>query len=379
MINVNTFSKALIGLAAASLLASSVAAVEIPEITGEPKVVGQQTLQWLREGGDDVVPEHPHNHPSLTGRANVLDDLHGVVDTSHTDLSISTAGNFHRFLNAFMRNEFLPANPEVNQYFYSTSPPVSVDQTSYERLSFGNLTLQGRPMVAMGPKSLMNKLSAMGYTASEPRKILSNHGNVLLVRKGNPKRIQNIWSLGRRNVRVATSNPTTEPGSFGNYASSLFHITFWQVFEETGNMDYAEKLATKFYNRIFNGKKGRKDKWVVGDRIHHRDVPQLIADGDADVAPIFYHLAQTAIEANPDMFEMVPLGGSIAEPEPVTGNKVATMFVVKIDGDWTTEQLEHQDRFYDAISSHVSNEVLLNYYWVRQPVTTGNNQPSLPE
>ncbi|MCB1034892.1 MAG: hypothetical protein KDD47_13780, partial [Acidobacteria bacterium] len=142
-------------MTAGSVLAPSLGlAVEIPEIVTDPVVLGQETLVWLREGGTDTIPPRPFDYPDLTGRANVLDDWHMQTDPEGWDLLVSTAGNFHRFLNAFHRQVYLPANPVVadGQWGYSTSPPISVEQlTNGGRLAFGNMEIRGLPMVVMGP------------------------------------------------------------------------------------------------------------------------------------------------------------------------------------------------------------------------------------
>jgi len=356
--------------------------VTIPEITTKPFVLGQKTLIWLREGGDDVIPQRPFDFPDLTGQANVLDDWHMQTSADDWDLLVSTAGNFHRFLNAFYRQVYLPANPAVDsgQWGYSTSPPISIEQLNNGgRLAFGNMVIRGLPMVVMGPNGIMNAVVAGEYNDGERAKILSNFGNVLLVRAGNPKNIHNIWDLGREYVRVVTSNPETEPGSFSNYSSSVFNIAFREIEAATGDIDKAKRRASRLFNKVFNPKKNRKrKKWVVGDRIHHRDVPQALANDEADVGLFFYHLAQTAIEANPGLFEIVPLGGTVENPEPLLGNRVATMQAIRIAGNWTPQQIINRDNFFSAITDPTANSALLTRYWVREPVTTGNNQPPIP-
>ncbi len=358
------------------------ATVTIPEITTKPVVLGQKTLIWLREGGNDTIPQRPFDYPDLTGQANVLDDWHMQTSPDGWDLLVSTSGNFYRFLNVFYRQKYLPNNPVVSagQWGYSTSPPVSIEQLENGgRLAFGNMEIRGIPMVVMGPKSIMNAVVDGGYNDGEPAKILSNFGNVLLVPAGNPRNIQDIWDLGREYIRVVTSNPETEPGSFGNYSSSVFNIAFRKVEAATGNIERATRRATRLFNRVFNPQNNeRRRKWVVGDRIHHRDVPQALANGEADVGLMFYHLAQTAIEANPGLFEIVPLGGTVDNPEPLLGNRVATMQAIRIDGDWTHQQIINRDNFFLAITDPTANSALLEQFWLREPVTTGNNQPPLP-
>ncbi|MEM6251391.1 MAG: substrate-binding domain-containing protein [Cyanobacteria bacterium P01_D01_bin.156] len=356
------------------------AAVSIPEIKSEPVVQGQETLIWPREGDRDLIPQRSFDYPDLTGRGNVIDDWHMQTSRDDWDLLISSAGNFHRFLNGFFRQRYLPNNPSVanGQWGYSTSPPISLEQIENGgRLTFGNIEIMGNPMIVTGPKKLMEEMKRRGFAEGEPAPMLSNHGNVLLVRAGNPKNIQGLWDLGRPDVKVATPNPKTETRAFDNYRTSIFHMAFRDVEAQTGNIDEAERQANLLFNQVFNNQ-SIPGKWVVGDRIHHRDLPQIVADSDADAGIFFYHLAQTAMEAHPGRFEIVPLGGTAENPEPMLGNRVATMFAIRIAGDWTSQQKTNRDRFFSKITSPRENRTLLKRYWLRPPVTTGNNQPPLP-
>jgi hypothetical protein len=70
-------------------------------------------------------------------------------------------GNFNVFLNYFMRQVYLPANPLVKQYWYTTSPPVSIPQVSNGgRISVGNMEFLGDPHVIMGSRCPFRKFAA---------------------------------------------------------------------------------------------------------------------------------------------------------------------------------------------------------------------------
>ena len=84
------------------------------------------------------------------------------------------------------------------------------------------------------------------------------------------------------------------------------------------------------------------------------------------------------MEAHPGLFEIVPLGGTADDPQPLLGNRVATMQAIRIAGPWTAQQEINRDNFFFAITDPAANAALLAQYWVREPVTTGNNQPPLP-
>jgi len=324
-----------------------------PAITGTPNVKNPNILSWptdLTGGG-----------PKLTDKnSNYVMDLHASI--KDCDMVLSTSGNYHMALRDLWYDNYLPAMEysgyPLRTWFYTTSPPISPKQIKKERVTFSNVRGNCRPQVAVGPRSIMDELVMNGVTASEPVPIIRNRGNVLLVRAGNPKNIQSIWDLAREDVRVGTSNPNSEPGSFGNYSNSIYDIA---LNDPMGGAYKADQL----FNAIFNS--SIKNKWVAGRRIHHRDVPWLVARKHADVAPIFYHLALYVKRTFPDKFDIVPLGGTVEWPAPLPGNRVGTLFAVKVTGDWTDKQMIAQDELINAFQSEVFTQ-LLETHGIDRPV-----------
>jgi len=326
-----------------SLLINTVTQAE-PVITGSPKIKNPNALSWptdLTGGG-----------PKLTDKnSNYVMDLHASI--KDCDMVLSTSGNYHMALRDLWYDHYLPAMElagyPLRTWFYTTSPPISPKQIKKERVTFSNVRGECRPQVAVGPQSIMDQLSLDGVTNGAPVPILRNRGNVLLVQAGNPKNIQSIWDLGRDDVRVGTSNPDNEPGSFGNYSNSIYDIAF------NDPMGGAYK-ADELFNSIFNSTLA--DKWVAGRRIHHRDVPWLVARNHADVAPIFYHLALYVKRLFPNKFDIVPLGGTVEWPAPLPGNRVATLFAVKITGNWSEKQMTAQEELINAYQSTLFTQLL---------------------
>ena len=80
---------------------------------------------------------------------------------------------------------------------------------------------------------------------------------------------------------------------------------------------------------------------MFGERIHHREAPQALADGKADVAMVYYHLALRYVRVFLGEFEMVcegwePEGGGDGDGEPAEG-MVVTEYVVapaRWVGEW---------------------------------------------
>lgn len=325
-----------------SLLANSVRDIPVPKPTGTPTIYRPELLQW------DL--DRSRLNPDLSEpTSNRIYDLHlNIADCSDLDTIFSTSGNYHMALRDYWFDRFLPAHPEIKNWYFSTSPPISPEQAQNTALSFGNVHLRCKPHLAAGPKIIMDKLRADGLSEGDPIPLLRNQGNVLLVKKGNPKNIRTIWDLARKDVKVATSNPFTEPGSFGNYAESIYRMAF---------LERGKTAADELYQSIF----GTQGKWVTGERIHHREVPHLIAFDQADAAPIFYHLAIYFQRTFPEVFDIVPLGGTVNDPMPMPGNRVAQLYIVRIDTDLTAKQRAARESLIEGLTSASFHEILIKH------------------
>ncbi len=279
----------------------------IPHLTNGPRIIAPDLLDW---GVDQPASRADLSEPT----ANRINDIHSNM--TQCDIVLSTSGNYHMALSELWYNMFLPQQPKMGSWLYTTSPPISLEHAKAGELSVGNWRTECAPTVAVGPKGVMIKLRAASLVQGAPEPIIQNQGNVLLVAKGNPKNIRTIADLARDDVVLVTSNPNTEPGSFGNYQQSIYNIL---------RHSSSEQLASQLTQKIFSD-----GKWVSGKRIHHREVPQIIADGDADAGMMFYHLARWVQQRFPAQFDIVPLGGTIKKPAAVMGNKIGTLYVVRI-------------------------------------------------
>jgi ABC-type molybdate transport system substrate-binding protein len=236
--------------------------------------------------------------------SNWVLDFHG--DPQRAELALFSDGNHHMALEAAVR-AFLAANPEVGDVFYTTTPPAPlVDALKGDGLALGNLRISRKPDVFIGPDNILRGLADAGLVSGHSS-FAQSRGNVLLLRKGNPKGIASVADLLRDDVTVACSNPRSERASFEVYEEALRGLARAAVADE-------EALAAKLS--------------VAGPRsvhsqvIHHREVPQLIGAGHADAALIYYHLALRYSRIFPELFEFIDLGGVLTEkpaaPNPTT-------------------------------------------------------------
>lgn len=368
-----------LAMAALSWAAIAQAQSPSPVINNLPVIDGpSEVLSWPI----DTVEKTP----SLAEpTANFLNDLHGKM--TDCELSFTTAGNYHMALRELFQTNFLPkfpADAPLKNYFYTTSPPIAVRQIKNKVVQFHNFESNCQPSVVAAPAGVMNSLKASGLLEGDaPLAVFKNRGNVILVKKGNPKKIKTIWDLGRENVSIVTPNPNTEPGSFANYTNTIYNVALNDTAHAPANMD-----ADKLFNSIFNAtiddeckenkdkkKKENRDedecriKWYAGSTIHHREVPWSIAYGKADASVIFYHLALYMVRTFPDKFEIVPLGGTADDPQPMAGNLIETTLITRVKNAsgiaWTDRQKEVREKLIESYKSDEFTPILLKHGLLR--------------
>ena len=314
-----------------------------PMIEGEPRIYHPDLLNW--------ATDFKHLDPDLTEpTSNRIYDLHMQINNCNAfDLILSTSGNYHMALTEFWYDYFLPKH-NIKNWFFSTSPPIGVEQSLNKQLSYTNVALKCSPHLVVGPKEIMDSLERSNLMHGKPVPLFTNKGNVLLVKKGNPKGIGSIWDLGKPDVILGTSNPYTEPGSFGNYANSIYNIAL---------KDKSKEQAEQLFQSIFGID---TKKWITGKRIHHREVPHLVYSDQADAGIVFYHLARYFVASFPDEFEIVPLGGTVEAPEPLPGNKVGKLFVARVKTDLTARQQKAREAFMLEITDGSFDTYLLKHH-----------------
>ncbi|HUV51339.1 MAG TPA: substrate-binding domain-containing protein [Anaerolineae bacterium] len=253
--------------------------------------------------------------------SNLCLDFHG--DPLTAKLVVFSDGNHHMALMETLQC-FYKNNPKVKQVFYATTPPGPVLKLLKRgSLQIGNLILSARPHVFISPPSVLDNLVNEGYMQKHVP-FIQNRGNVLLIKKENPKNISGIADLARTNVRLFLSNPKTEAMSYKGYVDTIKGL--------------AEREGVDL-SFLSDGLSGTKVEY--GERIHHREAPQAIMDGRADVAIIYYHLALRYTRIFPDLFEIIPLGGTTEDPQPFPENVISSTHagIIEDGGKWGAQFL----------------------------------------
>jgi len=238
--------------------------------------------------------------------SNLLLDFHG--DPVRARLAVFSDGNHHMALEECLRR-FCEMHPEVEDVFYTTTPPsVLLNLLAAGGLDIGNLRLSVVPHVFISPPAVLDRVVTAGRMATH-RPFMRSRGNVLLVCRGNPKAIHGIGDLARGDVRLFLSNPKREAASHEVYRATLEGLARRQGM----TADIPE------------------ERIVYGERIHHREAPQALADGRADAALVYYHLALRYTRIFPRRFEIVALDD--APSDQALPENVISHFHVGVVGD----------------------------------------------
>lgn len=228
--------------------------------------------------------------------SNLCLDFHG--DPSRAGVTVLSDGNHHMALEQALAS-FVMSHPEVGEVFYTTTPPrVMTDIARAGAIRIGNLQLNIHPDIFIGPPGVLQGLvDAQLMLAHAP--FMRSTGIVFLVQKGNPKHIHRVGDLLRDEVRLFLSNPDTESVSHQAYKNCLAALA--------AQADLTLPFLTH--------PPGQPDshKLVYGECIHHREAPQAVADGRADVAMVYYHLALRYQRIFPEHFELVWPGGVVEQ------------------------------------------------------------------
>jgi len=245
------------------------------EITGQP----DKTSNW--------------SHPG----SNYCLDFHGNPATAQ--LTVLSDGNHHMALHESLKR-FKEFTPNLTSVFYATTPPGPLlELLKKRRLRIKNLEISVTPDVFICPPDILQQL-VKEHVLSTNEPFMQNRGSVLLVKKGNPKNILGVRDLTRDDVTLFLSNPVNEKVSCRTYKSTIKGLG--------GEQGIAPQSLLRPPNIFY------------GERIHHREAPQCIADEKADVALLFYHLALRYVRIFPNKFELIPLGGTAENPEPTCAN-----------------------------------------------------------
>jgi ABC-type molybdate transport system substrate-binding protein len=231
--------------------------------------VASCTLAFAASAADktDFLP--PWNPPpaGLQFSAPPVDaiaDLHGdIVDPQ---LTVFFAGNQFMVVHDLMA-AFTKAHPQYQRIYVETLPPgILAKQIESGSLVMGNLRIRLKPDVyTAGKGAIADRQKEHDWfveTYDYARNPLA-----ILVARGNPKHITGLADLARADVRVSMPNPA------------------WEGIAKQIEASYRKTGGDALDHTIMQTKV--KDGSTFLTRIHHRQSPLRVLQGESDAAPVW--------------------------------------------------------------------------------------------
>ena len=201
---------------------------------------------------------------TLPGFLNI-EDLHG--DISDPQLVAFFHGNQFMVTDRLIER-FKKRYPQYQRIYWETLPPgVLIGQIKHEKLVIGNLSITLKPDIfTAGAK----KIEALNRDFDWFDRIVGYAGNrlVLMIYRGNPKRILSLPDLGRSDVNVSMPDSKLE-GIGGLVRESL---------KKAGGRALLDSVLVE---KVEAGK-------TFITQMHHRQTPDRIIRGQSDVGPVWF-------------------------------------------------------------------------------------------
>jgi len=251
-----------------------------------------------------VVLQVPPEARALAGHSNTVPDIVGrfgapaslVIFTEGNHLMVLHSEDIHGAFPAWAKSQPQYADLNIDNVLLVTFPhPIVVQTIKSGAIALGNLILDFSrasgcyPDIVMGGRAPLRTLRKLGFIGPEARVFAKNRGRALLVRKGNPLGINGLSDVARTRARLAQADMVEAAARAGNVASVEALI--------------GKSMAEAVFEhelKCFPGRLG----------ITHRDVPEAVARGYADVGLSQYHLVSYWTRTFPDLFELVPITGA---------------------------------------------------------------------
>ena len=252
-----------------------------------------------------VVTKLPPEIRSFAGHTDTVPDIVGRIGTPPS-LVIFTEGNH---LMVLLSDDIIAAFPswaksqpqyavlDLDNIVVVTVPqPIVVQMMRTGGIALGNLMLEVSrksgfyPDVVMAGPEPLRQVRKLGAIEPQARFFSRNRGFALLVRKGNPLGIRELVDVARSGARIALPEAVSELEARARYRAAVDDLMGKQAAD-----DLFAAETPHFPGRI---------------GIVHRDLPEMVARGYADVALTQYHLISYWTRIFPNHFDLVPILGA---------------------------------------------------------------------
>lgn len=198
---------------------------------------------------------------TVPGIDNVPDLYGDIIDPQ---LVIFFAGNQFMVIDSLI-HDFKKAYPQYQRVFAETLPPgILAQQILTGSLVLGNLRIAVQPDIYTAGKSRIDQLK-------DSFSVVKNYaGNTLaiMVHKGNPKKVNRLSDLARKDVRVSMPNPA------------------WEGIGKRIEEAYVKAGGTALQQVIMKEKVTKGGTYLT--KIHHRETPLRILYQQSDAGPVWF-------------------------------------------------------------------------------------------
>ncbi len=191
-----------------------------------------------------------------------IPDLFGEINDPQ--LVIFFAGNQFMVVDELI-NAFKKEYPQYKRIFVETLPPgILAKQIEGGSISIGNLKIDLQPDIYTAGKSRIEM--TLGWF-SRTEAYAKNH-LAIMVRKGNPKKINGLTDLGKPEIRVSMPNP------------------IWEGISAQIEAAYVKAGGEKLRSAVMEIKVKEGSTFLT--QIHHRQTPMRIVYDQSDAGPVWF-------------------------------------------------------------------------------------------
>ena len=262
-------------------------------------------------------------------------DLHNLPLADNADLILFMAGNQFMLMPELIA-AFRKAHPEVTTIFYETLPPG----LELKQILAGGMAYNGRTYLIQADvyssvsEQAMQTLVAKELVDPEAYFTYLHNKLALMVSKGNPKSIHSVLDMGREDLVISQPNP--------EYENIADHII--AMYEQAGGQTFVEQMLQE---KKANGT-------TLFTTVHHRETPEQIIRGEADVGPV-WHTEIVAAENDGLDVEGIPVAEALDQSEAIN------YFIAPLRQGRNPENAE---KFLQFIRTETARKIFADYGFV---------------
>ncbi len=196
------------------------------------------------------------------------DDLRGLETIDQAELVIFMAGNQFMAMQELIA-AFREANPDIGPIYYETLPP----KMALRQILAGGAIFQGRLIdvpadvyTSVSPKGV-EALAGAGLSDADACFVYLRNRIALMVPAGNPLEIASAVDLAREGLRI--SQPSLAHEDIAEHILAMYRQAGGEELLRTVMQDKADRGETLLTT------------------VHHRETPEKILNGQADVGPVW--------------------------------------------------------------------------------------------